>query len=98
MPRLIEEKWVGIGFDITIEQTPKTHPANGQPLYDENGLPLTEEVTTLVLIVPLPDGQRIIRIPFSPESKQELLRKLTGGIVVPNGNISAPHLPFGKGV
>lgn len=39
---------------------------------------------TLVLIVPLPDGQRVIRVPFNREAKTELIRQLTGGIVVPS--------------
>ncbi len=86
MPRIIEERWMGIGFDVVTENLQKTDPKDGQPLFDGHGLPQLEEFTTLVLILPSPDTQRVIKIPFSPESKQELLRKLTGGIVVPNGN------------
>lgn len=87
MPRIIEERWMGIGFDIVTEQAQAVDPKDGQPLHDGKGNPKLEEVATLVLIVPLPDGQRIIRIPFNADAKQKLLGKLTGGLVIPNGAV-----------
>lgn len=96
MPRIIEETWMGIGFDATTGQSQKLDPKDGKPLFDGKGLPRMEEITTLVLIVPLPDGQRVVKVPFNAESKALLVQKLTHGLVVPNG--TDPHLPFGKGV
>lgn len=83
MARIIEERWVGVGFDVITEHLQVAK--DGQPLHDSNGLPKTMEHTTLVFVINLPDGQRIVRIPFTPEGKQELVSKLTGGIVIPNG-------------
>lgn len=96
MPRLIEERWVGIGYNVETEHLPQTDE-HGNVLHDARGLPKTLEHTTLILILNEPAGQRIVRIPFQEEARQDLIRKLTGGIIVPpNGN--GPHLPFGKGV
>lgn len=96
MPRLIEERWVGIGFDVITEHLPQ-QDERGNIIHDATGLPKTVEHTTLVLILNEPGGQRVVRIPFQEESRQELIRKLTGGVIVPNGNGGVPHLPFGKG-
>lgn len=84
MPRIIEERWIGIGFDVRTEQAPVVK--DGQPLHDAGtGLPKTQEVTVLTLVLPMPDGQRVVHIPFEAAPKAELIQKLTGGIVVPNG-------------
>lgn len=85
MPRAIEERWVGIGYDVVTEHLP-IGDDQGRLIHDEHGLPKTVEHTTLVIFLPLPDGQRVIRIPFAPEARQELVRKLTGGIVIANGH------------
>jgi hypothetical protein len=95
VPRIIEERWMGIGYDVITEHLPQTDE-RGRPMHDGKGLPITLEHTTLVLICPMPDGQRIVRIPFREEARQQLIQKLTGGIVIPTNG--APHLPFGKGV
>lgn len=97
MTRVIEERWMEIGFDVITENLPMANP-DGTPAADEHGHPLTEQFTTLVLIVNEPGVQRLIRIPFQENGRQLLLQKLTGGIIVPPSNGSAPHLPFGPGV
>lgn len=86
MPRLVEERWVGIGFDVVEEQGPVVE--NGQPMFDGLGQPKMQQLTTLVLVVALPDGQRIVRIPFEQATKNELVRKLTCGIVIANGHVA----------
>ena len=87
MPRLIEERWVGIGFDVVVEQLPVADD-RGNVIHDALGVPKTQESSTLVLILQEPGVQRVVRIPFMAESKAELLRKLTGGVIVPaNGSI-----------
>lgn len=94
MTRVIEERWLEIGFDVVTENLPIANP-DGTPAADEHGHPLTEQFTTLVLIVNDPGVQRLIRIPFAENGRQLLLQKLTGGIVIPGSN---GHLPFGPGV
>jgi hypothetical protein len=89
MARMIEERWVGIGFDVVTEHLPVADD-QGRPVHDQFGLPKLTETPTLVLIVPLADGQRVVRIPFAGDAKQELVRKLTGGIVVPASNGGLP--------
>lgn len=72
MARIIEERWVGIRYDVV----------------DEQGRPKMRTSTTLVFILDDPGAQRVVRVPFMPEAKQELVRKLTGGIVIGQGPIS----------
>lgn len=93
MPRIIEERWMGIGYDVIAEHLPVTDE-QGRVIHDAHGLPKTLEHTTLVLILNDPGAQRVVRIPFQDEARQELIRKLTGGIIVPKGN--GAHLPFGE--
>lgn len=85
MPRMIEERWVGITFDVQVERS-QVGDERGRPVHDAHGLPKVVEHTTLVLIVPLPDGQRVVRVPFTDDAKRTLVQKLTGGIVVANGH------------
>lgn len=92
MGRLVEERWLSVSYDVIVEQLP-IGDEQGRPLVDETGQPKTLEHTTLVFIHQLPDGQRIVRVPFTPEAKTELVRKLTGGIVVANGR---PPVPPGQ--
>lgn len=94
MSRVIEERWLEIGFDVITENLPMANP-DGTPAADEHGHPKTEQFTTLVLIVNEPGVQRIVRIPFQDNGRQLLLQKLTGGIVIPGTN---GHLSYGPGV
>lgn len=89
MPRVIEERWIGIGFDVITEHTPVADE-RGNVIHDAHGLPKTQEMTTLVFVIPLPDGQHIVRVPFTADGKRQLLEKLTGGIVIANG--VQPHI------
>lgn len=93
---MIEERWTGIGYDVQTEHLPTINPETGQPTIGPDGQPETAQHTTLILIhaAGTPDP-RIIRIPFTEETRQELIRKLTGGIIIP-GNGNTPHLPFGS--
>lgn len=86
MPRLIEETWSQIGFDVLTEMGPVVDPKDGQPLHDAHGLPKMQTFTTLVLILQEPTTQRIVKIPFAEDAKQTLLMKLPGGIIVPPTN------------
>lgn len=97
MARLVEERWVGVGFDVVVEQLPVADE-RGNVIHDALGVPKTEEHTTLVLILNDPGCQRIVRVPFGADAKQTLLKKLTGGIIVAGNGGTATHLPFGKGV
>ena len=85
MPRHIQETWVGIGFDVVVEHLPVADE-RGNVVHDAHGLPKTQEHTTLLLIVNEAGVQRVVRVPFAGEAKAELIRKLTGGIIVANGN------------
>lgn len=82
MPRVIEERWIGVGYDIVTEHL-QVAGADGQPLFDGKGLPKTMPHTTLVFIHNEPGVQVVVRIPFTEEAKQELVKKLTGGILIP---------------
>lgn len=89
MARMIEERWVGIGFDVVIEHLPVADE-KGRPVHDAFGIPKTEECATIVLIQALPDGQRVVRVPFTGDAKASLIKKLTGGIVIAaNGHAPA---------
>lgn len=88
MPRIIEERWVGVGYQVITEHLAVTDP-NGNVVHDAAGLPKTQEHRTLVFILPMPDGQRVVRVPFTLEAKDELVRQLTGGIVIANGHTPA---------
>lgn len=81
MARVIEERWVGIGYDVVKEHLP-VGDEHGRPLHDALGLPRTVEHTTLVLFVNEPGVQRVVRIPFTDDARKGLVSKLTGGIVV----------------
>jgi len=85
MTRLVQETWVGVGFDVVSESVPVTDE-RGNVVHDAHGLPKMQQQTTLVFVMPRPDGQTVVRVPFNEDGRLELLRKLTGGIVVANGN------------
>lgn len=85
MARHVQETWLGIGFDVVVERLPVADE-RGNVVHDAHGLPKTQEHSTLVLILNEPGVQRVVRVPFAGEAKAELIRKLTGGIVVANGN------------
>lgn len=91
MARLIEERWHAVAFDVAFERLPAAGP-DGMPIHDAHGLPKTVDAATLVFQHPPgPDGTvLIVRIPFVEEAKQELLRKLTGGVIVPAVNGGPP--------
>lgn len=82
MARVIEERWMGIGWDVITEHLPVADE-QGRPVHDAHGAPKTAEHVTLVFILAAPGEQRVVRIPFTLERKAELVGKLTGGIVVP---------------
>lgn len=82
--RQIEERWWNVGFAVEEETVPRS--------VDGNGDVDTMQLTVLVLVHDGADGRHTIRVPFEPETKQRLVRLLTGGVVLP------PHLPFGGGV
>lgn len=86
MTRIVEERWLGVGWDVVHEQV---HAAgqDGLPLVDEHGLPVTVPHTTLVFVLnEPPHAQRVVRVPFADEARRELVTKLTGGIVVVAAN------------
>ena len=78
---MVEERWVGIGYDVVREHLP-VGDEQGRPVHDARGLPKTVEHTTLVLFVNEPGVQRVVRVPFTDDARAGLVRKLTGGIVV----------------
>jgi hypothetical protein len=85
--RTIEERWVGVGYDVVVEQLVQTDD-RGNPLYDAHGLPKKVETTTLVFLLNEPGVNRVIRIPFTGPDKETLMQKLHGGVIVaPNGSI-----------
>jgi hypothetical protein len=93
--RIVEERWMGVGFAAYTEHLPVVDPADGQVVRDSHGLPRTIEHLTLQFQHNNPvtgQPELIVRIPFAPEAKQELLRQITGGIVVP-GNGGVPAAP-----
>lgn len=96
MPRLVQETWVGVGYDVVHEEVPVVDE-HGAIVLDDRGVPRSQQQTTLVFVLNRPDGQTVVRVPFAGEAKRGLIAKLTGGIIVANGN-GADHLPFGKGV
>ena len=90
--RFTEERWVGVAFSARTEQLPLADPKDGQPLHNADGSPKTAEHTILTFTHLNPFGQPelIVHVPFDQNAKQELLRQLTGGIVVPtNGSPAA---------
>ena len=79
---------MGVGFAAYTEHLPVVGP-DGQVIHDAHGVPKTIEHLTLQFqhVNPVTgQPELIVRIPFAPEAKQELLRQITGGIVVPAAN------------
>lgn len=89
---------IELGYNLGFRKTAEPQAdERGNIIHDGHGHPKTVDVWTLQLIDQA--GGRELLISFTNEVKDELVKQLTGGIVVipANGNPTA-HLPFGKGV
>lgn len=88
MASVIEERWSGIGFDV-IQEEIQVADEMGRLQHNPDGTPVKEPHTTLVfLLVGQAGPTRVVKVPFNEESRQQLIAKLTGGIIVPrNGTV-----------
>lgn len=83
MSRRIVETWFGVDWVVKRENL-SLAGADGQPLFEANGVPKTQPVTTLVFTRVEGDSTHVVKIPFSEDAKAGLIAGLTGGIVVPS--------------
>lgn len=85
MPRQTTE----ILQDYAIVVRPHEHVVtdqHGNAIHDGHGNVMTEHQTHVVLI-DKHNGDQIV-VPLNDEGKQGLIRQLTGGIVIANGNLT----------
>lgn len=80
MPRVTEEVLLGYQFAVTTRKVPDFDPKDGQPIFARDGEPKLVDQTFVVLMDPA-TGHKI-SIPLTDESRRELARQLSGGIVV----------------
>lgn len=79
------------GYAFQVRDEPQVAMKDGQPVFDQGSAePKLEVVTKLILAHP--SGEHTVVIPLNETGKAELIRQLTGGIVVANGS-----LPGGDG-
>lgn len=82
MPRFTQDRLLGYQFQVVVEHVPKADE-RGNVIHNGNGEPKTEEMRTLVLQDPATGHQ--VAVPLSLDARDELVRQLTGGLIVPTG-------------
>ena len=76
------EELLGVSFSVRQTQAQVTDD-KGQPIYNGgDGGPRMQDVWVLDLVDANPFQIRTIHVPLSKEAKDELVRQLTGGIVI----------------
>lgn len=85
MPRRVTERWVGCGWAVRQEQE-QAVGQDGQPLFDGSGLPKMVDLTTLVFVSNEPGAAFVLEVPFTDDKRADLVKALTGGIIVPTAN------------
>lgn len=89
MARRVVERWVGCAWAVRSEREQEAG-TDGQPLFDEHGLPKMVDLTTLVFVSNEPGAQVIVEVPFTQDKRGDLVKALTGGIIVPTANGHGP--------
>lgn len=88
--RITEDRLEGYGFNVIRADEPYVDPETGEMAVNDRGEPLTHQVTRLVFIENLPNGwpgaRHVVVVPLVDEARQNLIRMLTGGIHIANGN------------
>ena len=82
MPRITQDTLLGYQFAI-VEGTRVFTDDAGNVVHDGHGAPRL--VPEKALVFTDPASGHVVVCPLSDESRQELVRQLTGGIVVANG-------------
>lgn len=82
MPRVTKDELIGYHFTVGRGQMP-VGDERGVVRY-RSGDVKTQEVTLIVFTCPQTAHQ--IVVPLTEEARQELVRQLTGGVVVAGGN------------
>lgn len=86
MRRIVERIESATQWGIVEEQRQRCGD-DGQPLFDAGtGLPKTERLTVLWLREVTPAGMRQTEIPFDDAGREQIVRSLTGGIIVAPAN------------
>lgn len=80
--RKVEERWAISKFNVITEELPLADN-RGRAVHDALGAPKMETYTSLVFVLNEPGCHRTILIPLTDDGRKELVRMLTGGIVVP---------------
>lgn len=77
-----------LGYAFQVREEPQVVTGDdGRPIFDQgSATPKLEVLTKLML--QSQDGTHVVIVPLSGGAKDELLRQLTGGIVVANGNLN----------
>lgn len=83
MPRVTQERLLGYGFQVIKETVPQIDEGDGQIIHGANGQPKTTEETVIVFVDPV--SAHRVDVPLSEEARGEMVKQLTGGIVLPSG-------------
>lgn len=89
MARLDEETLIGYQFGVRKVEV-QSHGEDGQPLWNGDGQPKTEQQWILDLTETTPLTRHIVHIPLNEQGKTALVEALTGGIQVAS---SIPKTP-----
>ena len=73
----------GYAFNVVRGERPVVDPKDGQVVRDRDGQPRIEEATLIVFVDP--QTAHTVIVPLSEVARLELIRQLTGGVVVANG-------------
>lgn len=87
MPRKTEVTIAAFSFVVNKVERQKVDPADGQPLYHGDGSPQLIDTWMIDIVEQDASGLTITHLPLIEAAKDELVRQLSGGVVV------ATHLP-----
>lgn len=91
MPRI--EELAGWRFAVADTAALDIDPDTGQPRLDDTGQPQTIPAKLLVFFEPVESGPNQVtmgdqvKVMLTEDAKNELIRQLTGGIVISNGHL-----------
>jgi hypothetical protein len=76
------------GYAFAVREEPRVVMDNGQPVFAQGSAEPTLEVITKLLLSN-PDGSHVVVVPLNDDGKAALIRQLTGGVIVANGQPGA---------
>jgi len=80
--RQSQDSLEGYSFQVQHLEAQEVDPKNGQPLFNGDGSPKMVERIMLVFIDEQIFGKHAVVVPLTGENRDELVRQLTGGVVI----------------